>query len=55
MKTFTSPDNLDLFNLSIVFEVCDIGQGNIAISNLFARKKIVPFLRSTYYCKFDLS
>jgi hypothetical protein len=25
MKTFTSPDNLGLFNLSTVFEVCDNG------------------------------
>jgi hypothetical protein len=25
MKMFTSPDNLDLFNLSTVFEVCDDG------------------------------
>jgi hypothetical protein len=23
VKTFTSPDNLDLFNLSTVFEVCE--------------------------------
>jgi hypothetical protein len=28
VKTFASPDDLDLFNLSIVFEVCDVGQGN---------------------------
>jgi hypothetical protein len=25
VKTFTSPDDLDLFNLSTVFEVCDVG------------------------------
>jgi hypothetical protein len=25
VKTFTSPDDLDLFNLSTVFEVCDDG------------------------------
>jgi hypothetical protein len=25
VKTLTSPDNLDLFNLSTVFEVCDVG------------------------------
>ncbi len=34
MKTFTSPDDLDLFNLSTVFEVCDDGQENLAISKL---------------------
>jgi hypothetical protein len=34
VKTFTSPDDLDLFNLSTVFEVCDDGQGNLAISKL---------------------
>jgi hypothetical protein len=34
LKTFTSPDNLDLFNLSTVFEVCDDGRGNLAISKL---------------------
>jgi hypothetical protein len=31
VKTFTSPDDLGLFNLSTVFEVCDVGQGNEAI------------------------
>jgi hypothetical protein len=36
VKTFTSPDNLDLFNLSTVFEVCDDGQGNLAISKVLA-------------------
>jgi hypothetical protein len=36
MKTFTSPDDLDLFNLSTVFEVCDDGQGNLAITKLLA-------------------
>ncbi len=36
VKMFTSPDNLDLFNLSTVFEVCDVGQENFAISKLFA-------------------
>jgi hypothetical protein len=25
VKTFTCPDDLDLFNLSTVFEVCDDG------------------------------
>jgi hypothetical protein len=35
VKMFTSPDNLDLFILSTVFEVCDDGQGNLAISKLF--------------------
>jgi hypothetical protein len=35
VKTFSSsPDNLDLFNLSTVFEVCDDGRGNLAISKL---------------------
>jgi hypothetical protein len=36
VKTFTSPDNLDLFNLSTVFEVFAVGQGNLAISKLLA-------------------
>jgi hypothetical protein len=36
VKTFTSPDDLDLFNLSIVFEVYDVGQGNLTISKLLA-------------------
>jgi hypothetical protein len=36
VKTFISPDDLDLFNLSTVFELCDVGQGNLAISNLLA-------------------
>jgi hypothetical protein len=31
---FTIPDDLDLFNLSTVFEVCDDGRGNLAISKL---------------------
>jgi hypothetical protein len=43
MKMCTSPDNLDLFNLSTVFEVCDDGRGNLAISKLL-EKKIEPFL-----------
>ncbi len=36
MKMFTSPDDLDLFNLSTIFEVCDVGRGNSAISKLLA-------------------
>jgi hypothetical protein len=36
VKTFTSPDYLDLFNLSTVFEVCVDGRGNLAISKLLA-------------------
>jgi hypothetical protein len=47
VKTFTSPDDLDLFYLSTVFEVCDDGQGNLAISKLLALKN-VPFMQSTY-------
>jgi hypothetical protein len=43
VKTFTSPDNLDLFNLSTVFEVCDDGQGNLAISKLLALKNCTFF------------
>jgi hypothetical protein len=35
VKTFTSPDDLDLFNLSTVFDVCDDGRVNLAISKLF--------------------
>jgi hypothetical protein len=38
MKTFTSPVDLDLFYLSTVFEVSDVGQGNLAISKLLALK-----------------
>jgi hypothetical protein len=49
VKTFTSPVDLDLFNLSTVFEVCDVVRGNLAISKLLALKKFGPFLRSTYY------
>jgi hypothetical protein len=49
MKMITSPADLDLFNLSTVFEVCDVGQGNLAISKLVALKNFGPFLRSTYY------
>jgi hypothetical protein len=36
VKMFTSPDELDLFNVSTVFEVCDDGRGNLAISKLLA-------------------
>jgi hypothetical protein len=36
VKMFTSPDDLDLFNLSTVFEVGDDGRGNLAISKLLA-------------------
>jgi hypothetical protein len=36
MKPFTSPEDMDLFNLSTVFEVCADGQGNSAISKLLA-------------------
>jgi hypothetical protein len=32
-----------------VFEVSDVGRGNLAISKLLALKKIGPFLQSTYY------
>jgi hypothetical protein len=41
--TFTSPDDLDLFNFSTVFEVCDDGQGNLAIHKLLALKKMYLF------------
>jgi hypothetical protein len=33
---FTSPNDLDLFNLSTEFVVCDHGQGNLVISKLLA-------------------
>jgi hypothetical protein len=33
-EKFTSPDDFNLFNLSFVFELCDVGQGNLAISKL---------------------
>jgi hypothetical protein len=50
MKMFISPVDLDLFNLSTaLFEVCDVGQGNLAISKLLALKNFGPFLQSTYY------
>jgi hypothetical protein len=49
MKMFTSPVYLDLFNLSTVFEVCDVGQGNLAISKLLDLKNVGIFLQSTYY------
>jgi hypothetical protein len=49
VKMFTSPVDLDLFNLSTVFEVCDVGRGNLAISKLLALKNFGPFLRSTYW------
>ncbi len=49
MEMFTSPDDLDLFNLSTVFEVCDVGRGNLAISKLLALKNFGPFLQYTYY------
>jgi hypothetical protein len=39
-KTFTSPDDLDLFNLSTVFEVYDNGRGNLVISKLLTLKKL---------------
>jgi hypothetical protein len=37
------------FNLSTVFEVSDVGRGNLAISKLLALKNLGPFLLSTYY------
>jgi hypothetical protein len=54
VKMFTSPDDLDLFNLSTVFEVCDDGRGNLAISKLLALNYLYLFAiyilldRSTY-------
>jgi hypothetical protein len=36
MKMITRPDNLDLFYLSTVFKVSDVGQGNFAIGKLLA-------------------
>jgi hypothetical protein len=49
VKTFASPVDLDLFNLSTVFEVCDVGRGNLAISKLLALKNFGPFFLSKYY------
>jgi hypothetical protein len=43
VKMFTSPDDLDLFNLSTVFEVCGDGRGNLAIGKLLALKKLYFF------------
>jgi hypothetical protein len=41
VNMFTIPDDLDLFNLSTVFEVCDDGRGTfLAISKLLALKKL---------------
>jgi hypothetical protein len=40
---FISPDDLDLFNLSTVFEVYDVGQGNLGISKQLALKKVYLF------------
>jgi hypothetical protein len=40
VKTFTSPDTLDLFYLSTVFEVCDGSPGNLAIGKLLAKKNM---------------
>jgi hypothetical protein len=47
VKIFTSPVDLDLFYLSTVFEVCDVGRGNLVISKLLALKNLGPFLGST--------
>jgi hypothetical protein len=44
VKTFTSPDDFNLFNLSLVFELCDVGQGNLVISKLLAKKKLYFFV-----------
>jgi hypothetical protein len=44
MKTFTSPDNLDLFSLCTVFEVCDVGQGNLSIVKLLAKNNCTFFV-----------
>jgi hypothetical protein len=44
VKKFTSPVDLDLFNLSTVLEVSDVGRGNLASSKLLALKKFGPFL-----------
>ncbi len=35
--------------ISTVFEVSDVGRGNLAISKLLALKKLWIFLQSTYY------
>jgi hypothetical protein len=43
VKMFTSPDDLDLFNLSTVFDVCNVGKGNLAISKLLAKKNCTFF------------
>ncbi len=43
VKMVTSPDDLDLFNLSTVFDVCDVGQGNLAIIKLLAKKNCTFF------------
>ncbi len=45
--TDTSPDDLDLFYISTVFEVCDDGRGNLAISRLLAKKNCTFF--AIYY------
>jgi hypothetical protein len=45
-ENIISPDDLDLFNLSEYFEVCDVGQWNLAISKLLAWE-FVTVLQST--------
>jgi hypothetical protein len=34
VKMFTSPDNLNFFYQSTLFEVCDIGRGDLVIGKL---------------------
>jgi hypothetical protein len=43
VKTFTRPDDLELFDLSKIFEVCDVGQGNLVISKLLAKNNCTFF------------
>jgi hypothetical protein len=43
VKTFTSPGDLDLFYLSTVLDVCNVGRGNLAISKLLAKKNCTFF------------
>jgi hypothetical protein len=51
VKTFTNPDDLDLFNLSTAFKVCDVGQVNLAMSKLLSLKKMYLFAIYITYSK----
>jgi hypothetical protein len=37
VRMFTSPDDLGLFNLSTVFEVCNVGQGILQVASTYSK------------------